>query len=232
MSQRKRSVVIKCYVAFSRLSLLFLLSNKLWLTSKNIRADKFPSWVQLFFFLFTFILIASISHSFILIINNSYTFTDCFFQFNFCLSQIVLCWSQRGPPPQSAGHDSLKTLHSHSCSALYCEYYTPLYGLHQISQFWYSVITTNHQTICLELYFLPVLQCLSTLLMLCTSDMYTLINYVGFINYLFYGVTVAGQIVLRIKQPDMHRPIKVCWHGVFVSVLLCLLPFFYIMHHI
>ncbi|KTG46329.1 hypothetical protein cypCar_00001337 [Cyprinus carpio] len=51
--------------------------------------------------------------------------------------------------------------------------------------------------------------CISTLLMLCTSDMYTLINYVGFINYLFYGVTVAGQIVLRVKQPDMHRPIKI-----------------------
>ncbi|XP_046870067.1 solute carrier family 7 member 8a, partial [Hypomesus transpacificus] len=51
--------------------------------------------------------------------------------------------------------------------------------------------------------------CLSTLLMLCTSDMYTLINYVGFINYLFYGVTVAGQIVLRIKEPDIHRPIKI-----------------------
>ncbi|XP_013996253.1 large neutral amino acids transporter small subunit 2 [Salmo salar] len=51
--------------------------------------------------------------------------------------------------------------------------------------------------------------CISTLLMLCTSDMYTLINYVGFINYLFYGVTVAGQIVLRIKQPDLNRPIKV-----------------------
>ncbi|XP_073716034.1 solute carrier family 7 member 8a [Misgurnus anguillicaudatus] len=51
--------------------------------------------------------------------------------------------------------------------------------------------------------------CISTLLMLCTSDMYTLINYVGFINYLFYGVTVAGQIVLRIKEPDMHRPIKI-----------------------
>lgn len=45
--------------------------------------------------------------------------------------------------------------------------------------------------------------------MLCTSDIYTLINYVGFINYLFYGVTVAGQIVLRIKEPDMYRPIKV-----------------------
>ncbi|XP_033507303.1 large neutral amino acids transporter small subunit 2 isoform X2 [Epinephelus lanceolatus] len=50
---------------------------------------------------------------------------------------------------------------------------------------------------------------ISTLLMLCTSDIYTLINYVGFINYLFYGVTVAGQIVLRIKEPDMYRPIKV-----------------------
>ncbi|XP_008284242.1 large neutral amino acids transporter small subunit 2 [Stegastes partitus] len=50
---------------------------------------------------------------------------------------------------------------------------------------------------------------ISTLLMLCTSDIYTLINYVGFINYLFYGVTVAGQIVLRVKAPNMHRPIKV-----------------------
>uniref|UniRef100_A0A6I8S4K6 Solute carrier family 7 member 8 n=1 Tax=Xenopus tropicalis TaxID=8364 RepID=A0A6I8S4K6_XENTR len=51
--------------------------------------------------------------------------------------------------------------------------------------------------------------CISTLLMLVTSDMYTLINYVGFINYLFYGVTVAGQIVLRWKKPDIPRPIKV-----------------------
>ncbi|XP_062337305.1 large neutral amino acids transporter small subunit 2 isoform X1 [Osmerus eperlanus] len=51
--------------------------------------------------------------------------------------------------------------------------------------------------------------CLSTLLMLCTSDIYTLINYVGFINYLFYGVTVAGQIVLRFKKPDLYRPIKI-----------------------
>lgn len=65
-----------------------------------------------------------------------------------------------------------------------------------------ELITTFSNT-----YFLP--QCLSTLLMLVTSDMYTLINYVGFINYLFYGVTVAGQIVLRWKQPDIPRPIKV-----------------------
>uniref|UniRef100_A0A674MQZ8 Solute carrier family 7 member 8b n=1 Tax=Takifugu rubripes TaxID=31033 RepID=A0A674MQZ8_TAKRU len=50
---------------------------------------------------------------------------------------------------------------------------------------------------------------ISTLLMLCTSDIYTLINYVGFVNYLFYGVTVAGLIVLRVQQPSMHRPIKI-----------------------
>ncbi|XP_068423636.1 large neutral amino acids transporter small subunit 2 isoform X2 [Clinocottus analis] len=49
----------------------------------------------------------------------------------------------------------------------------------------------------------------STLLMLCTSDIYTLINYLGFISYLFYGITIAGQIVLRIKEPDLYRPIKV-----------------------
>ncbi|XP_028339662.1 large neutral amino acids transporter small subunit 2 isoform X1 [Physeter macrocephalus] len=56
---------------------------------------------------------------------------------------------------------------------------------------------------------LHLLPCISTLLMLVTSDMYTLINYVGFINYFFYGVTIAGQIVLRWKKPDIPRPIKV-----------------------
>lgn len=45
--------------------------------------------------------------------------------------------------------------------------------------------------------------------MLCASDIYTLITYVGFVNYLFYGVTVAGLIVLRVQQPSMQRPIKV-----------------------
>lgn len=63
--------------------------------------------------------------------------------------------------------------------------------------------------------------------MLCTSDMYTLINYVGFINYLFYGVTVAGQIVLRIKQPNMHRPIKVCSLVLVYSVLLQIIFLFF-----
>ncbi|XP_074506461.1 large neutral amino acids transporter small subunit 2 [Sebastes fasciatus] len=68
---------------------------------------------------------------------------------------------------------------------------------------------------------------MSTLLMLCTSDIYTLINYVGFINYLFYGVTVAGQIVLRIKEPDIYRPIKVSlvWPVIYLLFWAFLLVF-------
>ncbi|XP_037642263.1 large neutral amino acids transporter small subunit 2 isoform X2 [Sebastes umbrosus] len=71
------------------------------------------------------------------------------------------------------------------------------------------------------------IQLMSTLLMLCTSDIYTLINYVGFINYLFYGVTVAGQIVLRIKEPDMYRPIKVSlvWPVIYLLFWAFLLVF-------
>uniref|UniRef100_A0A672LJP4 Solute carrier family 7 member 8b n=1 Tax=Sinocyclocheilus grahami TaxID=75366 RepID=A0A672LJP4_SINGR len=58
-------------------------------------------------------------------------------------------------------------------------------------------------------------------------DIYTLINYVGFINYLFYGVTVAGQIVLRIKEPNIHRPIKVslAWPVIFLVFWTFLLIF-------
>ncbi|KAF1591711.1 Large neutral amino acids transporter small subunit 2, partial [Eudyptes moseleyi] len=47
------------------------------------------------------------------------------------------------------------------------------------------------------------------LLMLVTGDIYTLINYVGFVNYLWYGVTVAGLVALRWRQPHRPRPIRV-----------------------
>ncbi|OWK49588.1 Large neutral amino acids transporter small subunit 2 [Lonchura striata] len=54
-----------------------------------------------------------------------------------------------------------------------------------------------------------LLTCVSTLLMLATGDVYTLINYVGFVNYLWYGVTVAGLLLLRRREPRLPRPIKV-----------------------
>uniref|UniRef100_A0A8C5RTL8 Solute carrier family 7 member 10 n=1 Tax=Laticauda laticaudata TaxID=8630 RepID=A0A8C5RTL8_LATLA len=45
-------------------------------------------------------------------------------------------------------------------------------------------------------------------LLICV-DTYTLINYVSFINYLCYGVTIIGLLVLRWKKPQIFRPIKV-----------------------
>ncbi|KAI7809567.1 large neutral amino acids transporter small subunit 2 [Triplophysa rosa] len=80
-----------------------------------------------------------------------------------------------------------------------------------------SLLAMIHMNRCTPIPAL-IFTCIATLLMLCTTDIYTLINYVGFINYLFYGVTVAGQIVLRIKEPDMHRPIKVSlvWPAIYL----------------
>uniref|UniRef100_A0A8B9F6X6 Asc-type amino acid transporter 1 n=1 Tax=Amazona collaria TaxID=241587 RepID=A0A8B9F6X6_9PSIT len=51
--------------------------------------------------------------------------------------------------------------------------------------------------------------CMATLVIMLVGDTYTLINYVSFINYLCYGVTIIGLIVLRCKKPKIFRPIKV-----------------------
>ncbi|KAM5138787.1 asc-type amino acid transporter 1 [Mantella aurantiaca] len=51
--------------------------------------------------------------------------------------------------------------------------------------------------------------CGATIIIMLVGDTYTLINYVSFINYLCYGVTIMGLIVLRFKKPTMFRPIKV-----------------------
>uniref|UniRef100_A0A8C6ZJ47 Solute carrier family 7 member 10 n=1 Tax=Nothoprocta perdicaria TaxID=30464 RepID=A0A8C6ZJ47_NOTPE len=56
---------------------------------------------------------------------------------------------------------------------------------------------------------IPALLCLATLIIMLVGDTYTLINYVSFINYLCYGVTIIGLIVLRWKKPKIFRPIKV-----------------------
>lgn len=56
----------------------------------------------------------------------------------------------------------------------------------------------------------PVLsQCGATAIIMLVGDTYTLINYVSFINYLCYGVTILGLLVLRWRRPALHRPIKV-----------------------
>ncbi|KAK2142772.1 hypothetical protein LSH36_915g00055, partial [Paralvinella palmiformis] len=45
--------------------------------------------------------------------------------------------------------------------------------------------------------------------MLCSSDIYILINYASFVESVFIGVSIVALIYLRWKQPKLDRPIKV-----------------------
>ncbi|KAL7833719.1 hypothetical protein AOLI_G00286790 [Acnodon oligacanthus] len=51
--------------------------------------------------------------------------------------------------------------------------------------------------------------CTATIVILCIGETHNLINYVSFINYLSYGVTIAGLLYYRWKKPKLVRPIKV-----------------------
>ncbi|XP_057692255.1 asc-type amino acid transporter 1 [Corythoichthys intestinalis] len=51
--------------------------------------------------------------------------------------------------------------------------------------------------------------CTAAMVILCIGETHNLINYVSFINYLSYGVTIAGLLFYRWKKPNLYRPIKV-----------------------
>uniref|UniRef100_A0A8C2BT04 Solute carrier family 7 member 10b n=1 Tax=Cyprinus carpio TaxID=7962 RepID=A0A8C2BT04_CYPCA len=51
--------------------------------------------------------------------------------------------------------------------------------------------------------------CTATIVILCIGETHSLINYVSFINYLSYGVTIASLLYYRWKKPNLYRPIKV-----------------------
>uniref|UniRef100_A0A8C9SNS0 Solute carrier family 7 member 10 n=1 Tax=Scleropages formosus TaxID=113540 RepID=A0A8C9SNS0_SCLFO len=54
-----------------------------------------------------------------------------------------------------------------------------------------------------------MLCCTATIVILCIGETHNLINYVSFINYLSYGVTIGGLLYYRWKKPSLYRPIKV-----------------------
>jgi len=71
---------------------------------------------------------------------------------------------------------------------------------------------------------------LSSLVYLCSTNMYALINYVAFVNWLSIGLSVVALLYFRWKRPDMNRPIRVhiAYPIVYVvcSVFLVVVPLY------
>jgi len=71
---------------------------------------------------------------------------------------------------------------------------------------------------------------LTSLVYLASTDMYRLINYVAFVNWLAIGLSVVALLYFRWKRPEMNRPIKV-WLGfpifyVCFTVFLVVVPLY------
>lgn len=110
--------------------------------------------------------------------------------------QAVLLRGQRGSPALPAGYDPPEKLYSHPGSA----------GLREC---WGDPPHVRRRIIS-DRSRCPVLsQCSATIIILCVGETHNLINYVSFINFLSYGVTIAGLLYFRKKKPNLLRPIKV-----------------------
>lgn len=51
-------------------------------------------------------------------------------------------------------------------------------------------------------------------MMLASNDIFALINYMSFVQWLSVGGSIAALIYLRYSQPDRHRPIKVTYTSI------------------
>ncbi|XP_061581892.1 cystine/glutamate transporter isoform X1 [Cololabis saira] len=62
-----------------------------------------------------------------------------------------------------------------------------------------------------------------TILQIFVGDIYSLLNFMSFLRWLFIGVVVLGLIYLRYTKPDLPRPFKV---PLFIPVVFCVTCFF------
>jgi len=75
-----------------------------------------------------------------------------------------------------------------------------------------------------------IMQALLSLLYLMSSNIVMLINYVGFATWLSIGAAVVCIPILRWKQPDLPRPIKVnmLWPIIYIfcTIIITVVPMF------
>ncbi|GAB7365718.1 hypothetical protein MBLNU230_g7056t1 [Neophaeotheca triangularis] len=76
-------------------------------------------------------------------------------------------------------------------------------------------------------FFTPIyamaLNALLTSLYILVGDFQTLTTFYGVASYLFYFASVVGLIVLRVREPELHRPYK-CW--IVTPVVFCCVSLF------
>lgn len=65
-----------------------------------------------------------------------------------------------------------------------------------------------------------IFTCMASLITLLTSDIYVLINYMSFAQWLWTGIVMAALLVMRRTKPEMPRPIRITLFCP-VAFLLC-----------
>ncbi|XP_071541986.1 Y+L amino acid transporter 2 isoform X2 [Panulirus ornatus] len=60
-----------------------------------------------------------------------------------------------------------------------------------------------------------------SLIYLCTTDIYSLIEYASFVESMFILFSIAGLLYMRWTRPNMERPIKVCIIIPVIFLLIC-----------